>query len=109
MAALIIMSDDKASLKDLEEKIKTETDFTDVAVYNNLLGFWTDVDCYTLIYNWTNEDKNNRIEIINQLGGIDAAVKILAYRADKYFDANVGITWEFLEDIWNTIVKEQKK
>ena len=51
MAALIIMSDDKASLKDLEEKIKTETDFTDVAVYNNLLGFCTDVDCYTLIYN----------------------------------------------------------
>ena len=92
----------------MKKKIKKETDFTDVAVYHNLFGWWTDVDCYFIIKKWINEDKDNRLEIINRLGGIDQAVKKLAEKADQCFDANVGITWSYLEDIWNMIIKEER-
>lgn len=107
MAALVIVSDDAKALRRIQNLVNSQKDFKKHStLYNHLFGWWSDVDCEQVINDWLFDDIDKREEIIKEIGGLKVAVEKLAEAADRYFDGNEGVNWNYLETLWSTIVKE---
>ena len=105
MSVLVIESDNRDFLTNMQNVFLSTSIKGHTMLYEYMFGWWSDEDCKKVIEDWILEDKEKRIEIIKNLGGMDSAITELAMRANQCFDANDGINWSYLEIIRGMIVK----